>query len=156
MAGYQGMVMNEHRYNDPSASFPDVRSNGGAAYFRCEYSTDCGQTWTAATLESDYAISDGPCGANFCISKEDAGCYAKALCTIPAEMSQKTFLYRMRCVNAAFSATDVKNGEAVGGRVNPAMQLDQYNEPDTYTGQNALEPLDGSEDGVYARVSVVQ
>lgn len=156
MAGIQGMVRNEHSYTDPSGGWPDVRSNGGAAYFRCEYSTDCGKTWKDASVQSEYAIKDGPRGANFCISKEEVGCYAKALCNIPSEMTGQTILYRMRCVNASFSATDVKNGAATGGRIDPSLQVDQYNEPDTYTGKNSLQPLDGKEDGVYARVSVVQ
>ena len=77
----------------------------------------------------------------------------KALCNIPSDFDRKTFLYRMRVVHAELDVDDVLNGKAIGSRDVP-NNPDQYNEPNTYQGQNSLVPFDGSKAGIYARVSV--
>ncbi len=125
---------------------------GGAACFACEYSLDQGNTWKTADT-GDWSTKSTVPGANFVLDKVDEGCYLKALCDIPYDFDQKTFLYRMRVVHADMDVEDVLNGRTIGSRDVP-NNPDQYNEPNTYQGQNTLEPFDGSKAGIYARVSV--
>ena len=126
---------------------------GGAACFMCEYSLDLGKTWKAANLGDWKTDCKIPEGANFVIDNPDTSEYLKALCPIPSDFDQKTFLYRMRVVAADYDVDDIAKGAVAGNRT-IKMNMDQYNEPDTYGGNNTLKALNGDSSGVYARVSV--
>lgn len=126
---------------------------GGAACFACEYSLDQGKTWKTADTGDWSAKSTVP-DANFVLDKVDEGCYLKALCDIPFDFDKQTFLYRMRAVHADLDVEDVLKGVSFGSRNVPG-NLDQYDEPNTYQGQNTLVPFDKDvKMGKYARVSV--
>lgn len=134
----------------------DLHTQGAGAYYMMEYSLNQGQTWTPANVISEGRY-EGPVKANFCFPKanysDDKHHYpVTAECPINTEFSEKTFLFRIKCVNAEFNVSDVNANRTTGSRTPYVVDLQQ--QPGMNGGQFKFNALNGDKYGIFARISV--